>query len=386
MNNKFLIFSLLVFVLFSCKNEQKKQTEQSSQQNIELLDTKNFTDTIDGAKVSLYTLKSANGITMQVTNLGGRVVTLWVPDKNGVFDDVVLGHKTLQEYIDCEGGRFIGCVVGRYANRIADGQFVLDGKTYNVPKNNNGQSLHGGLKGLDLVVWNVDKVTDNEIEMSYVSPDGEDGYPGTLNLKMTYMLTDEEGFKIVYSATTDKPTVINLSHHGFFNLKGEGKGTINDHQLTINADYIVPVNEKQIPTGELMAVAGTPFDFKVATLIGERVGEENEQLKNGKGYDHNWVLNRKTEKDVEFAASVYEPVSGRCLEVWTDQPGMQFYGGNALSGKGNGKYGVTFNYREALALETQHFPDSPNQPKYPTTRLNPGEKYTQTCIYKFTVK
>lgn len=377
MINNFLISILMLFSLLACKNESKKPA---------LLDAKNFETLVDSKNVNLYTLQSGSGLYMQVTNFGGRVVSLWCPDKNGDLSDVVLGHKTIQEYTNFEGERFIGCVVGRYANRIANGQFSIDGTTYNVPKNNNGQSLHGGLKGFDMVVWNVDEVTNNEIKLSYTSPNGEEGYPGTLKIKMTYTLTKSNEFKITYSAITDKPTIVNLSHHGFFNLNGEGSGTINNHVLVINSDSITPVNEVLIPTGKLMPVEGSPFDFTKATNIGERINADNEQLKFGKGYDHNWVLNRKTAKDLEFAASVYEPVSRRYMEVWTDQPGIQFYGGNFFEGKGKGKHGSTFNFREAIALETQKFPDSPNQPSFPSTRLNPGEKYEHTCVYKFSIR
>ena len=373
------IFFLLTMTLglFSCIDNQ---------QEIKLVDADNFTSSINGKNVNLYTLKSKNGMTMQVTNYGGHVVSLWVPDKNGHFDDIVLGHNTLKEYIDYEGERFIGCVVGRYANRIANGQFYIDSIRYNIPQNNNGQSLHGGLKGLDQVIWDVDSVTPNKIYLSYTSPDGEEGYPGTLKLNMDYSLTDDNEFIIQYHATTDKPTVINLSHHGFFNLKGEGRGSINDHLLTIYADSITPVNNVLIPTGQLMAVEGTPFDFRKATAIGKLVDTDNEQLKNANGYDHNWVLDRKSAYDIELAASVYEPSSGRYLEVFTDQPGLQFYGGNFFNGSGKGKYSPTIDYREALALETQKFPDSPNQPNFPSARLNPDETYRHTCIYKFSVK
>ena len=373
------IFFLLTMTLglFSCIDNQ---------QEIKLVDADNFTSSINGKNVNLYTLKSKNGMTMQVTNYGGHVVSLWVPDKNGHFDDIVLGHNTLKEYIDYEGERFIGCVVGHYANRIANGQFYIDSIRYNIPQNNNGQSLHGGLKGLDQVIWDVDSVTPNKIYLSYTSPDGEEGYPGTLKLNMDYSLTDDTEFIIQYHATTDKPTVINLSHHGFFNLKGEGRGSINDHLLTIYADSITPVNNVLIPTGQLMAVEGTPFDFRKATAIGKRVDTDNEQLKNANGYDHNWVLDRKSAYDIELAASVYEPSSGRYLEVFTDQPGLQFYGGNFFNGSGKGKYSPTIDYREALALETQKFPDSPNQPNFPSARLNPDETYRHTCIYKFSVK
>lgn len=354
--------------------------------NVKLVDARNFESTIDGKQVALYTLKSETGMTMQVTNFGGHVVSLWTPDKNGIMGDVVLGHNTLKEYVDFQAERFIGCVVGRYANRIAKGEFTIDSITYHVPLNNNGQSLHGGLKGLDLVVWDVDTVGADMIQLSILSPDGAEGYPGNLKVTMTYALTPDNEFKITYRATTDKPTVVNLSHHGFFNLKGECAGTINDHLLTINADYITPVDSVLIPTGELMPVAETPFDFNQATAIGDRVNNDNEQLRCGNGYDHNWVLRRSTDNDVELAATVYEPTSGRVMEVYTNQPGLQFYGGNFFDGNGIGKCGDTFKYREAIALETQKFPDGPNQPQFPSVRLNPDEEYYHVCIYKFSVK
>ena len=354
--------------------------------NVKLVDARNFESTIDGKQVDLYTLKSETGMTMQVTNFGGHVVSLWTPDKNGIMGDVVLGHNTLKEYVDFQSERFIGCVVGRYANRIAKGEFTIDSITYHVPLNNNGQSLHGGLKGLDQVVWDVDSVGTDMIQLSILSPDGAEGYPGNLKVTMTYALTPDNEFKITYRATTDKPTVVNLSHHGFFNLKGECAGTINDHLLTINADYITPVDSVLIPTGELMPVAGTPFDFNQPTVIGDRVNDDNEQLRCGNGYDHNWVLRRSTADDVELAATVYEPTSGRVMEVYTNQPGLQFYGGNFFDGNGIGKCGDTFKYREAIALETQKFPDGPNQPQFPSVRLNPDEEYYHVCIYKFSVK
>lgn len=374
---KKLFLPIILLGLLSCKNDGS---------DIILMNADNFKTTIDGKSVDLYTLNSESGMVMQVTNFGAHVVSLWTADNKGAFDDVVLGHKSLDEYMNYKGERFIGCVVGRYANRIAEGKFVIDSIVYNVPKNNNGQSLHGGLKGLDQVVWNVDTVGSDMIRLSYLSPDGEEGYPGNLAIQMTYSLTADNAFKIEYSATTDKSTFVNLSNHSFFNLKGEGNGTINDHLLTINADSITPIDEVMIPTGELMSVDGTPFDFRHAQLIGQRVNEENEQLKNGSGYDHNWVLNKQMPGAIELAASVYEPQSGRLLEVYTDQPGLQFYGGNFFDGTGNGKYGATYNYREAFALETQKFPDSPNQPNFPSTLLKPGETYHHVCIYKFSVK
>ncbi len=379
MKKSILLSTALVLSLTACNTTDK--------QELALIDPSNFKTTIDDKAVDLYTLQNENGMAMQVTNFGGHVVSLWAPDKNGHFEDVVLGHNNIDEYVNHAGERFIGCVVGRYANRIANGQFSLNGETYTLPQNNNGQSLHGGLKGLDLVVWDVDTVADDMIRLSYLSPDGEEGYPGNLKIEMTYSLTPDNEFKINYKATTDKPTVVNLSHHGFFNLKGEGKGTINDHILTIYADSITPVNEVLIPIGKHQAVEGTPFDFRNGKAIGQDVNTEgDEQLKNGQGYDHNWVLNRKSANDLELAASVYEPESGRLLEVLTNQPGMQFYGGNFFNGTGNGKYGATYNYREAIALETQKFPDSPNQPSFPSTVLNPGETYDHICVYRFTTK
>lgn len=351
----------------------------------ELLTPADFEKEVDGKKVSLYTLK-AGQVTMQVTNFGARVVTLWTPDRNGDSEDIVLGYNNIDTYINNPGERFLGAVVGPYANRIANGTYTIGDQVYEFPRNNNGQTLHGGLLGLDMVVWDVDEVKDNSIVLSYLRPDGQDGMPGNLKIVMTYTLTENDEFRVDYLAETDKSTHVNISHHSFFNLKGEGNGTINDHVLYINASKTTPVNEVLIPTGEIADVTGTPFDFREPKEIGRDVYAENEQLKNGAGYDHNWVLDRKTENEVELAASVYEPASGRYMEVWTDQPAIQFYGGNFFDGKTTGKYGRALNYRESIALETQKYPDSPNNPHFPSTLLNPGEKYTHTCIYKFGVK
>lgn len=381
------IYLLAAAFLFSCGNKQKEpQQKETENKNITLLNDSAFDTTLNEKQISLYTLESGNGITMQVTNFGGRVVTLWAPDREGNYEDIVYGHNNIDKYINYTGERCLGPVVGRYANRIAKGQFTLDGKKYQLPVNNNGQTLHGGPNGFDMKVWNVDSISTNAIYLSYISPDGEEGFPGTLNVKMAYILTPDNEFKITYEATTDKPTHVNLSHHSFFNLKGEGNGTILDHILTINAGKYTPVDNVLIPFGELASVEGTPFDFRKPTAIGERIEIENEQLKNGLGYDHNWVIDRRGEKDVEFIASLYEPASGRFMEVYSDQPGIQFYSGNFLDGKVTGKYGKPHNFREAIALETQKYPDTPNQPSFPSTRLNPGETYVQTCIYKFSTK
>lgn len=345
-----------------------------------------FDTTVDGKPVSLYNLVNKNGLEMQVTNFGARIVTLFTPDKNGKLGDIVLGYDNIEKYIHNPGERFLGAAIGRYGNRIAKGQFTIDSVKYQLSTFNNGQSLHGGVKGYDMVVWNVDSVSGNAIFFSYLSKDGEEGYPGNLNIKMSYTLTDDNELKIVYSATTDKKTPINLTNHSYFNLKGEGVGTINDHLLYINADKFTPINRVLIPTGEIADVAGTPFDFRTPTAIGARINDANEQLKMGSGYDHNFVLNRKSANGLELAASVYEPTTGRFMEVFTTEPAIQFYGGNFFTGKATGKYGRTHDYRAGLALETQHYPDSPNQPNFPSTILEPGQVYAHTCIYKFSVK
>ncbi len=375
----------IALCLFSCNNKPTTPPQAEGSQ-ITLMADSAFTKTVDGKEIKLYTLDSGNGITMQVSNFGGRVISLWTPDKDGKYEDIVLGHNNINEYINYEGERFLGPVVGRFANRIAKGKFTLDGVKYQLPVNNNGQTLHGGPDSFDMKVWNVDSVSKNQIQLSYISPDGEEGFPGTVKVTMTYTLTPENEFKITYSATTDKPTHVNLSHHSLFNLKGVGNGTITDHILTLNASAITPVDTVLIPTGKITLVEGTPFDFRTPTAIGARIDADDEQLKNGLGYDHNWVVDRKTEKDVELIASLYEPASGRVMEVWSDQPGIQFYSGNFFDGKVIGKYGKAHKFREAVALETQKYPDTPNQPQFPSTRLNPGEEYTQTCIYKFSTK
>lgn len=357
----------------------------SQEPNIALLGKEAFEAEVNGKPVELYTLH-AGDVTMQVTNYGARVVSLWTPDRDGKNEDIVLGYETLDRYLNNTGERFLGAVVGPYANRIAKGRFTLDGVEYTLPINNNGQTLHGGLTGLDRVVWDVVSVTDNQLVLSYLHADGEEGFPGNLQIEMTYTLTPENEFRIDYDATTDKPTVVNMSHHPFFNLKGEGNGTILDHVLTINASHTTPVDSVLIPTGEIADVTGTPFDFRQPHAIGERIDADNEQLRNGGGYDHNWIIDRRAEGGIEPMATVWEPASGRTVEVLSDQPAMQFYSGNFFDGTSNGKYGKPQRYRESLALETQKYPDSPNHDNFPSTVLRPGERYTQVCVYKFGVK
>ena len=353
--------------------------------DVTLISPSDFETEVEGKQVSLYTLKCGD-LAMQVTNFGARVVALWAPDKKGNMEDVVLGYNNIDNYINNPGERFLGAVVGPYANRIAKGTYTIGEETYNFPQNNNGQTLHGGLKGLDMVVWDVDSVNENSIVLSYLRPDGQDGMPGNLQIVMTYTLTHDNEFRVDYLAQTDKATHVNISHHSFFNLKGEGNGTINDHILYINASKTTPVDSVLIPTGEIADVTGTPFDFRQPKAIGQDVDVENEQLTNGAGYDHNWVLDRVSANELELAASVYEPASGRYMEVLTDQPALQFYGGNFFDGTTCGKYGKPLAYRESIALETQKYPDTPNNPHFPSTLLNPGEDYTHVCVYRFSVK
>ena len=359
--------------------------QKSEDTGVELMKTEDFQAVVDGKETSLYTLK-AGDLVMQVTDFGGRVVSLWTPDKDGKYEDVVLGYNNIDSYINNKGERFLGAVVGPYANRIAAGTYTIGGETYNFPQNNNGQTLHGGLKGLDMVVWDVESVNDSSIVLSYLHADGQEGMPGNLKIVMTYALSSDNEFKVDYVAETDKATHVNISHHSFFNLKGEGNGTINDHILYINASKTTPVNAVLIPSGEIADVAGTPFDFRQAKAIGQDLEVENEQLKNGGGYDHNWILDRQTTDQMELAASVYEPASGRFMEVYTDQPALQFYGGNFFDGTTEGKYGRALRYRESIALETQKYPDTPNHDNFPSTLLNPGETYTHSCVYRFSVK
>lgn len=347
-----------------------------------LLEKSAFDKVIDGKQVSLYTLDAGKGLIVQVTNFGLHVVSIWSKDKHGKYADVALGYKDIESYTNGKNDRYIGSVVGRYANRIAKGKFSIDDKEYHVPINNNGQSLHGGLVGFDLKVWDVVKASDTSIEFSYISKDGEEGYPGDLTVKVVYSLTNDNGLKITYHATTDRPTVVNLTNHTFFNLKGEGNGTITDHEMQIEANHFTPISEVQIPTGEILKVEHTPFDFRKSAIIGDRIDAHDTQIKNGAGYDHNWVIDRKEAGDIVLALTLKEKTTGRVLEVHTDQPGIQCYTGNFLDGSCIGKSGKPYNRREGMAMETQNFPDSPNRSYFPSARLDVGQTYRHTCIYK----
>jgi aldose 1-epimerase len=341
-----------------------------------------FGEMPDGQTIQLYTLTNRQGMQAAITNYGARVVSIRVPDRHGKVADVVLGFDDLQGYLG--NNPYFGAIVGRYANRIAKARFTLDGVEYKLAANNGPNSLHGGLKGFDKRVWTPREISKPHpsLELTYLSKDGEEGYPGNLRVKVVYSLSDDNELKIDYSATTDKDTVLNLSNHSYFNLAGQGNGDILKHVLTINADRFTPVDATLIPTGELRKVEGTPFDFRRPTGIGARINQDNQQLEYGKGYDHNFVLNRKG-SGLVLAARATEPESGRVLEVLTTQPGLQFYTGNFLDGTIRGKGGKAYGHRSAFCLETQHFPDSPNHPSFPSTELKPGQTYHEVTVFKF---
>jgi aldose 1-epimerase len=350
-----------------------------------------FGKTKDGRPVTQYTLNGAGGMVLKVIDYGGIVTNILMPDRNGNVADVTPGFADIAGYEDIEP--YFSALIGRVGNRIAKGEFTLNGKKYSLPINNTpggvGCSLHGGTKGFNAYIWKVKPLKQGKqvgLRLSMTSPDGDQGFPGTLKVEVTYWLTADNVWRIEYKATTDKDTPVNMTQHTFFNLKGEAQGDILDHELTIFADAITPVDKGLIPTGELLPVAGTPFDFTVPHLIGERVGAKHEQLKFGGGYDHNWVLRGKT-GELHPAATLYEKTTGRCVDVWTTEPGMQFYGGNFLTDKEPGKKpGEHLCFRGALALETQHAPDSPNQPKFPSVILHPGETYDTVTEFRFSTK
>ena len=369
--NLLLIFtSILIF--FSCNKQDHNMVKK------ELFGTLQ-----NGENIYSYTLTNKNGMSATIINYGATVVKLKVPDKNSKIEDVILGYDSLSSYV--KGASFFGGIVGRYGNRIAKGKFTLDGKEYQLPINNGVNSLHGGTIGFNKRVWEAKEISGPALQLTYVSPDGEEGYPGTLTLSVTYSLTDNNGLKIDYIATTDKPTILNPTNHCYFNLTGDPNNTILYHVLMINADKFTPVDSTLIPTGQLEDVANTPLDFTKPTEIGKRINEDFQQLKFAGGYDHNWVLNNYN-GSVREAATLYDSASGILLKVLTDQPGIQFYSGNFLDGKDRGKDGIYYKFRTGLCLECQHFPDSPNEKNFPSVVLRPGETYTQTTVYEFSVK
>ena len=349
---------------------------------IKLLNKNDFFKNIKGKETTIYVLKNRNGLVSEITNYGARVISLWVPDNNGNFDDIVLGFDNIDDYINAKE-KYFGATIGRYGNRIKEGKFLINDKEYYLEKNNGLNHLHGGNMGFSDVVWNAKQIDNQTLELNYFSKNMEEGYPGNLNVKIIYHLNNKDELKIEYFAKTDESTHVNLTHHSFFNLLGAGNETINEHLLYINANSFTPVDETLIPTGNIELVANTPFDFSVPTKIGKRINQEDNQLNYGKGYDHNYVLNNSQSEEI-IAAKVYEKKSGRTLEVYTNEPGMQFYAGNFLSGT-IGKHGKSYKKRSAFCLETQHFPNSPNQKNFPSTILKPNEEYYSICIYKFSI-
>ena len=339
----------------------------------------------EGKPVNMYKLRNAHGVEVEAMNYGGIIMSIRVPDRKGQFADIVLGHANMEGYIP--NPPYIGAIVGRYANRIANGMFKLDGKTYNLPKNDGPNTLHGGTtRTFDKVVWEASPLKGkNGVAFTYLSKDGEEGFPGNLKATVTYTLNNDNELTIDYEATADQATPINVSQHSYFNLKGEGNGDILDHEVTINADRFTPVDKNLIPTGELRPVKGTPLDFTTSTKIGARIDDQYDQMVLGHGYDHNFVINRQGD-GMTLAARVTEPTTGRMLEVSTTQPGVQFYTGNFLDGTVTGKHSHVYKRRFGFCLETQHFPDSPNHPNFPNAILRPGETFHQTTVFKFSAK
>jgi len=373
----FYSFLVILGLTFSCKTP-------ISEQDL-LMKPEAFSIMHEEKQVNLFTLNNSKGMVVQATNYGGKIVTIIVPDRNGKMADVCLGYESAEGYIN--GSASMGATMGRVANRIGNAQFTLNDSTYHLAKNNGEHTIHGGAKGFRFKVWDAKQLDDQNLELSYFSPDGEEGFPGNFTLKVLFTVTEDNELKLTYHATTDKPTVLNVTNHAFFNLAGEGNGDILGHELMVNADSFTPTNESSIPTGEILSIEGTPLDFRNLTPIGERINADYDQLKFAGGYDQNFILNKR-ENELAMAALLYDPSSGRVMEVKTTEPGIQVYSANSLTGKGPdvGKKGHAYGPQSSVCLETQHFPDSPNHPNFPSTVLNPGEDYVSTTIYKFSVK
>lgn len=370
----------------SCQSETKNASSADSAKadtaTVVKLVADSFKKEIDGKQTALYTLKNKNNAEAVFTNYGGRLVSLLVPGKDGKLVDVVVGFKSIGDY-EKSTEPYFGATIGRYGNRIAKGKFTLAGKTYSLFTNNGQNTLHGGKKGYQYVVWDAEQPNANTLVLHYLSKDGDENFPGNLAVKVTYTLTDNNELKMDYEATTDKTTVVNLTNHAFFNLNGDGSGEILNHEVQIYADEYTPVDSTLIPTGKLEKVAGTPFDFTKATTIGARINDKNEQLTFGKGYDHNYVLNKTKGMGMYHAATVKGDKSGVVMDIYTQEPGLQFYSGNFMQSKNTFKTGAKDDFRTAIAMETQHFPDSPNQPAFPSTVLKPGQVYKTSSVYKF---
>ncbi len=388
--NKLIALAISATTLLSlaCNNNRSKSSTTESNDSLKVEDTLlnkiAFQQTIDNKSTDLYILKNKNKMQAAFTNYGGRLVSLMVPDADGKFVDVVVGFKSVTDYKNSTEPYF-GATIGRYGNRIAKGKFSIDDKQYSVFTNNGQNALHGGKKGFQYVVFDADQPDDKTLVLTYLSKDMEEGFPGNLKVKVTYSLEDDNSLKMDYEATTDKKTILNLTNHAFFNLNGEGSGTILNHKLQIFSKQYLPVDSTLIPTGTPQKVAGTPFDFTKYYTIGARINDKNDQLKNGSGYDHNYVLDGTKEMGMNHAAMIRGDKTGITMDVYTHEPGLQFYSGNFMQSKNTFKGGKKDDFRTAFCLETQHFPDSPNQPKFPSTTLNPGTTYKTTSIYKFTI-
>ncbi len=378
-----LLTTIVVGALQGCGSRpEEKQSKQPAVKNIEKTV---FGSLPDGTQADLYSLTNANGMEVKISNYGGTIISWTAPDKNGTYANITLGCDSVSGYL--KGVPYFGALVGRFGNRIANGKFRLEGKEYTLAKNNGPNALHGGIKGFDKVLWKAEPLDGEEpqLKLTYISVDGEEGFPGTLTTEVTYTLSKDNALSINYVATTDKPTVLNLTNHAYFNLSADMSRNVLDHILEIKADRFLPVDKTLIPTGELRAVTGTPFDFTTAKSIGAEIDADDQQIKFGGGYDHCWVFADSSNK-LKHVATVYEPTSGRVMEVSTTQPAIQFYTGNFLDGTVAGHKGLMYQHRAGFCLETEHYPDAPNQAKFPTTELKPGETYNTTTVYKFSVK
>lgn len=377
-----LIWLLAVVAVVGCTQKQKEApVEQTTLSGLKKSD---FQSVVNGDSTHLYVLTNANGVEVTLTNYGGRIVSVMVPDRDGNLKDVVLGFDNIDDYVNVNNN--FGATIGRYGNRIANGKITVEGVAYQLPQNNFGHTLHGGSEGFDKKVFKAEQINNQTVVFTYLSKDGEANFPGNLDVKVTMTLTDDNAIDLQYEATTDKETVVNLTNHSYFNLSGDGNNTILNDSLTIHADAFTPVDSTFMTTGEIAPVEGTPMDFRTPAAIGARINDyDYAQLKNGDGYDHNWVLNTKGDV-TQVAATVYSPATGIQLDVYTDEPGVQVYTGNFLDGTVTGKNGAVYAKRNAICLETQKYPDSPNKPDWPSPYLKPGEKYTSRCIYKFSVK
>lgn len=384
MKRRSVLLSVLVVMLALAGCRVAPLQQDGGETNIQVSD---FGRTKSGQQVELYTLTNANGLVAKIATYGGTVTELWVPDRNGQLGDIVLGFDNIRDYE--EKSSYFGSIIGRYGNRIGNAAFVLDGKAYSLNANDGNNHLHGGLVGFDKVVWDAKPFQTPDgvgLKLRYLSKDMQEGYPGNLDVTVVYTLTNANELRIDYTATTDKPTVCNLTNHSYFNLAGQGNGDILGHDLMLNASKYTPVGDTLIPTGEVLNVAGTPMDFTRPTKIGARINADMDQIRYGQGYDHNWVLNKQHNGEMTLAARVSEATSGRTMEIWTTEPAIQFYAGNFLDGTVTGKDGKVYRHRYAFCLETQHFPDSPNKPQFPTTVLRPGQTYQTTTIHTFSAQ